>query len=938
MIFKFSRPSRQNLQSKMASQSEDLAQQSAILNTIRNDNDVINGNISAPHNELLQTVNEITQKHGPASVQLVSRSDEAAMNEAQPVKSLVFSVQAKQNDNSPSYILAILGVDDIVSRSALEEAARRLLDLDVTIRLAPSNKVAALCGFEPGTVPPLGLSPLPLLTLTEESLVEQQFIVGGGGAADTACLVRTDALMQQPNVHAASFRKQPWTTPRAKSPSTNLLLTDKPYFALETPDLGLVQTILSSDAHETSPLQPEPFSIVGRIRIVRRMARGLAFCDLGPPTEHNDAAIVNDASSNVNSTATTQHLPWRSLKTGQNMAVQLIIGKTLCHNIGSAAAEAVIKSLRVGELVLVQGLTNVNNYDSLRNWADKACLDLVVHSMQFLTAGSTQLLSMPSANKKTKTTDRRMLPRPPVRLNPGMSYLNVDDLYGEPDEDAESPIVMVDSTESVERFAADLSKLLITQQPTKENDSIGLVGIDTEWRPSFLFNNPNEPQVVLLLQICLHPLKQVYLLDLQTLLRPLRLPNEPLNPLETQVAQAVGELYAATHLFKVGFQVTNDLRRLAASYPHISAFQDIHSVLETSTLAKTVMRLKKLGNLREVTSSLSRLTEKFIGKTINKDNQCSDWSIRPLTAEQIEYAALDAMVTPCLVEKLLTVADARLEAGNKPKVGRWNDDTSFTGCVSSLRFLFLDPNTDMIAVKKLNAKRVIGSSYIVSQFWPTGNEPPPLPTIPTEANNGQYTGTDGILRVPSRIVSLELAAVNSMIGSHVGRSKERCLSMLLVGEAVLPAGAKLEFPQRSGFVEFTNAVALFVNLPASPGRGSPRSYPNEWLDNGRTLTWFLRESDWKRGTSPLAKKLCDDVSETHASSFVVLFVRSRDGNFVCCGHCQVARNESVDIEAAEESDDEIASSRDWDLVQLQLNLLDYDALMTKQEFVAMTTY
>ena len=40
--------------------------------------------------------------------------------------------------------------------------------------------------------------------------------------------------------------------------------------------------------------------------------------------------------------------------------------------------------------------------------------------------------------------------------------------------------------------------------------------------------------------------------------------------------------------------------------------------------------------------SLRATCEAFLGFTLGKEEQCSDWSQRPLSAAQLEYAALDA--------------------------------------------------------------------------------------------------------------------------------------------------------------------------------------------------------------------------------------------------------------------------------------------------------
>jgi aspartyl/asparaginyl-tRNA synthetase len=71
--------------------------------------------------------------------------------------------------------------------------------------------------------------------------------------------------------------------------------------------------------------------------------------------------------------------------------VQLIAGKTVVQNMGgSPKGAAALKSLKPGQLIVVQGKTNVERRDSLTHWVTKQSFDIVVHSFQILQETDAQ--------------------------------------------------------------------------------------------------------------------------------------------------------------------------------------------------------------------------------------------------------------------------------------------------------------------------------------------------------------------------------------------------------------------------------------------------------------------------------------------------------------------------------------------------------------------
>eukprot|EP00930_Biecheleria_cincta_P074539 TRINITY_DN61756_c0_g1_i1.p1 TRINITY_DN61756_c0_g1~~TRINITY_DN61756_c0_g1_i1.p1 ORF type:complete len:762 (+),score=158.40 TRINITY_DN61756_c0_g1_i1:28-2313(+) len=87
---------------------------------------------------------------------------------------------------------------------------------------------------------------------------------------------------------------------------------------------------------------------------------------------------------------------------------------------------------------------------------------------------------------------------------------------------------------------------------------------------------------------------------------------------------------------KLGFGFRNDLQRLAASYPHLECFRRVQCVVDVQ---EAFLEARREGGQP---SGLSALCMQHFGAPLSKRLQTSDWGSRPLTREQLLYAALDA--------------------------------------------------------------------------------------------------------------------------------------------------------------------------------------------------------------------------------------------------------------------------------------------------------
>ena len=138
-----------------------------------------------------------------------------------------------------------------------------------------------------------------------------------------------------------------------------------------------------------------------------------------------------------------------------------------------------------------------------------------------------------------------------------------------------------------------------------------LIGLDTESKCG-----NEKPSLV---QVALS--KEIFLLDFEVL--PNLLDESDYQKLKTF-------LFFDENKTIVGFAVSEDIKKFAKS---------CKSTTEVPNLCKNIVDLQK-----GYSGGLSDLCEKTLGKALNKAEQRSDWSKRPLTASKMEYAALDAWV------------------------------------------------------------------------------------------------------------------------------------------------------------------------------------------------------------------------------------------------------------------------------------------------------
>eukprot|EP00980_Cylindrotheca_fusiformis_P022803 scaffold9780_cov117-Cylindrotheca_fusiformis.AAC.3 len=741
-------------------------------------------------------------------------------------------------------------------------------------------------------------------------------MLGAAGHPYWQCLLSTETLLTFSNAQVASLsadtantemdeNESPLATKNPDSNSVESSRAFKPFFAANTPPHHIAQ-ILVEQRDLSNPLKQTSIKAIGLLGSVERKTKKQITAYLLPHYVDSEESKKDPR-------------PWKCATSGEDMAVHLIFGKNLFQALGIAHGEAAIENINEGQLIEITAQTRVSSRDSLSRWVERRCLDLEIKAYRILSEKSKD-----SSGGRAFASDSQLLKhKPPVAsTSPQLPVLTLRDVFADSGQ-----VVVVDTTETLQSFAHDSLELLSNLNKSKESQQATLVGIDCEWQPNQLSPH-GQTQPVLLLQISFHSLGIVYLLDLQTLLRPLLSSDEEMNETETMTSESLDFLFRSKRVIKVGYQVASDLRRIAASYPHVSCFQDIQAVLEVDTLVKRILHLTKQKKSRSITMSLARLTAHYVEKSICKECQVSDWSARPLTPDQKGYAALDAAIGPLIAEKAMETVNATINGG-VPRIERWDGDMGVSKAINSWRFLFLQTE-DLNAIKKLQAKQIVGPFWIVTQSWITGGRQPRFPSVPSPSAETPYTDNNGVLRIPARMLQIHQpgdgALFAGLVGTEVGKSKDHCLGMLLSRAAALPGGARIDFPRRLSYVEFDDAIALFLTLPGKCRPGESRNFPGMFLEDGQILSWFISSRVWNEGRSDLATKLLGSRNEGDDYLPLVLFVRNGKGNFISCGRCRVLLPEEVPRVT------DTNKPKGYGLTQLDLELLDFEALTASEIF------
>ncbi|CAN0897228.1 Exonuclease mut-7 homolog [Linum grandiflorum] len=245
---------------------------------------------------------------------------------------------------------------------------------------------------------------------------------------------------------------------------------------------------------------------------------------------------------------------------------------------------------------------------SLKKFAEKALWDLA----EAKTHGDRQLLEYlvylaleaGYTEKVDELCDRyslegfRKLTEPEISSTQHSRYLNLNELIT-------NDVVWVDDADSL-------------YNATSYIEGCKVVGVDCEWKPNY--QKGSKPNRVSIMQISSE--ETAFVLDL------IKLSEEAPDALDiclTRILQSPG-------ILKLGYNFKCDIKQLAGSYTELNCFKQYQMLLDVQNVFK------------EPCGGLSGLAEKIMGAALNKTRRNSNWESRPLSPNQLEYAALDAAV------------------------------------------------------------------------------------------------------------------------------------------------------------------------------------------------------------------------------------------------------------------------------------------------------
>eukprot|EP00953_Heterococcus_sp_UTEX-ZZ885_P014921 8415-Heterococcus_DN1.PRE.2 len=522
-------------------------------------------------------------------------------------------------------------------------------------------------------------------------------------------------------------------------------------------------------------------TVIALVARKRSISRHLAFIDLEAPATAQLYDVVLPCGVRLDPDALV--LP--DYCTLAPADLHLTMGGALTERLGGEDSAQVMSQIRAGQIVLVTA-----TFDAAEN--AMVCLDCVILAEPVLEGWEAGVW---------------------VGTGDADQYLQLDI--------ADESIVLVDDATKLSAMSTHLHTATA---------SATVIGLDCEWQPARIKGDRSPAS---LLQLAVD--NTVYVIDLLRCCRTELLAGAELSTTEQLLNDALSTLLSSAEVIKTGLQPRNDLLQLSRTYKHMPCFSGFDGVVDLFQLGTHAVSLGAV--MRNDRSSLSKLSEIVLGKRLNKAEQhafelmllvhadfisvsyllhvhthgcpqCSQWGYRPLSPQQLQYAAIDARASLLLYNKLQPEVPAK----------------HFNSIKRTYKYISGPGKGEMLTAKSaISAKAVARKAAIpraeitvskyevdvdgLRQRW-LGK---PLPDVRKEGVvraclDPQYA----VFAQDDSTVSISSSSSGEIDGSET--SSRSSYDPALGSKSKAVTAAFFKYDRHQSFIEFKTAVALLMNF------------------------------------------------------------------------------------------------------------------------------
>jgi hypothetical protein len=191
--------------------------------------------------------------------------------------------------------------------------------------------------------------------------------------------------------------------------------------------------------------------------------------------------------------------------------------------------------------------------------------------------------------------------------------------------------------ENIIFIQSSANEILNLREAFEEINKSDIIGLDSEWVKG------KPPIRCIIFQIATR--EKAYVFDFQpkifheTLKQEIYSHNDFFNELFESL---LDQVFKNEKILKVAWDFDLDLKNLNSRFPYNKKLKEMNNFIDLMRVAP-----------KFIEKGLSNHCLFYLGKKLDKTNQVCAWDLRPLTEDKIIYAAMDAIVSIPLYEKML---------------------------------------------------------------------------------------------------------------------------------------------------------------------------------------------------------------------------------------------------------------------------------------------